>query len=521
MRGRVVTLSLVLVAVGGCREADERFGDPAELVGPIPLASHVAYVHRGTHRLLLVEPTSGAVRSVALVEDIRAVTEANAEVMVIGGGGRAPVLERVDATGATRRIELPGAYDRIEASPDGRFAILLYDPRATPAAGAPAARNANELAVVDLTAGSARREVLGTESVAPREVVYSAQGSLAAVLLDSAIAVVDLTGAAPALRIPLELPGGDRLSPTKALFSPDAAFLYVHARASTDVLSIELLRDGTALRASINFLAGPAGAQLSDIAVVGDGPSLVHAVAAAFLHAPSASLLLLDARGDTSLTREVEVRAVGTWLSPLEDGLVLFHANADTPGTTGGYAFAVWDPLAELADESTLGGTTVGPVHVAAGGLLVFEHQTAVEGTNAITVASTSREQGRLRVRASPVVVGGTLTAVAADRTRGEVYLGVTVARRDSGAAPDEADEDRFDRPTGTLVVVRGQSLDITGVPLDHVVERLGLLGGHVFATHPSTTGHLTFLPRDDLRRESARSADALTLAGVLDGEEP
>ena len=49
MRGRVVTLSLVLVAVGGCRDADERFGDPAELVGPIPLASHVAYVHRGTH----------------------------------------------------------------------------------------------------------------------------------------------------------------------------------------------------------------------------------------------------------------------------------------------------------------------------------------------------------------------------------------------------------------------------------------------------------------------------------------
>jgi hypothetical protein len=97
----------------------------------------------------------------------------------------------------------------------------------------------------------------------------------------------------------------------------------------------------------------------------------------------------------------------------------------------------------------------------------------------------------------------------------------VEVPREESGAGPDLDDPEDFAGTVGSLVAVDPETLALDGVALDAVVETLGLVGEHLFATHGHRLGDVTFLARSSLKREGARRISGFLAGRLFDrGEE-
>ncbi len=531
MRNAILAVGLAAtVALTGCGDRDDRFTEDLDVIGPVEAAGHLVWLNKTTRTLLAVDPAKGGVPIAAPVGPLpRTVAPASGGAWVLGGRGDAPQLDLVSLPdGDVTSIDLPGSYDRIAVSPSRRHAVLFYDPALPPAPGSPAARNQNEVSVVDFDAKKASLEALQTESLAPRGVVFAPTGTLAAVVLDAAIVVLDLSDPARKVRIPLKLPGGDDLTPEEAIFSADAKYLFVRTSEAEDVLSIELGVQGDDLTAFVNFLFVAGAGGLSDIAVPA-GDAFNGTVVALWRNGGSGGALgaALDATGDESRTHLARLTFPARSVEDLGGGrLLLFPA----PGgfASGGDKVAGWEPLTDLLEEDKLQGTFDLAPRVAAG--IAFFSHSAVEipgrgTTAALTGVSLSVSQARLRVNLTPIVVSGETSAAAIDPATGRLYLGVTVLREESGAAPAYDDED--DQPggeTGSIVEISaavdesgGANVVIRGVPLDERITSLGVALGHVWAMHEDPMGDVTIVPVDALGREGARRWDGLFTAGVLD----
>ena len=512
---RAVTSSLVLAALWGC-ERDPRWTRPLEILGPVAAAERLVFANAGAEVLVLLEPNGEAPTAhLPLLGRPVALAAAGDRVLVLGHRAGAPHLEVIELpSGARRQVNLPGAYDRLLVAPDGEAAVLLYDASAPPRPGVPAARNLNEIAVVDLSAGRAERVVLETESIAPRDVVWSPSGELAAVVLDAALALIDVTDPSRRLRVPLKLPGGEALTPEEVLFAPGGGQLFVRAGGTRDVLALEVTRSAAGLAASLNFLFLPGAERLRDIAV-SSAEGLGGRVVGLWDRAGGGSLAaVLEGSGAVLETRVVTLAERHQRLEELGGGLFLLHGSPARLGERGGAALAVWEPGEDRLHEDRLAGPTTAPPVIARGAVF-FQHLAGVGGPPAMTAVAVEATAARLRLRQSPLAVTGTLQGVAPLPGGDGVLLGVDVPRRDSGAAPQDDSRDQFYGTTGALVVVN-DALDIEGLVLDASIGAVGSLGDSYFALHPDPRGDVTFVPRATPTRAAARRVSGYLLTGLL-----
>ncbi len=522
MRIRLLALALLVAA---CGTRGERWERDLEPIGPVAAGDSLAWLVPVTNRLVVIDAPARKARTFPSGEAPRSLAAIDGGVVVLGGPGNAPRLGRYGLPSGDRTvIPLPAAYDRIAVAPGGTRAVLTFDPAAAPAPGSPAARNFNEIAVVDLAAGTATAVSLATESLAPREVVFSPAGDLAAVVLDAAVALVDLANPTLRVRIPLKLATGTELSPEEAIFAPDGAFLYVRTAEADDVLAIEIQGRPTELGGSINFLFVAGGGDLTDIAVP-TGPGFERAVAALYRSGTGGLAALLDATGDESNQHVATLTRPTAGIGDLGDGRLLLHAAPSAARTTAARAVAVWEPLADrLAEDLLPGPLAAAPRFGANAGYFVHD---AVDlagrsATPALTVV-TAEAGARLEVRLTSVGLASDAGPSAVLPETGVFLVGVDVEREGSGAAPsgDEAD---YNDCTGSVVTVGpaggAGALPIGGVVLDERIVDLGLAGEFVWARHHAATGDVTVLPVADLRRSAARRYEGLFLAGALEGKE-
>jgi hypothetical protein len=518
---KLLLLALALL-VAACGTRGDRWDDSLDPVGPVAAGVHLVWFVPTTGRVVAIDLAGEEVRSFPAGAVPRALAAVDGGVAVLGGTGHRPGLRRLALpSGDATSLAVPAAYDRIAVAPGGTKAVLYFDPAAPPAPGSPAARNFNEIAVVDFATGAVRAVSLDTESLAPRGVVFSPAGDLAAVVLDAAVALVDLADPAVHVRIPLKLAGGEELAPVEALFSPDAAFLYVRAAAARDVLAIEVRREAGELGGSVNFLFVP-GADLVDDIVVPAGPGFERSVAAVFRSGATGIAALLDATGDASKGHLAPLSRRASGIEDLGGGRLLLYPATSASGANVPRAVAAWEPLTDRLDEDLLPGPSSRPPRFAPGAGFFFHDAVSLPGTGAtpaLTVVTVDDTGARLRVQLTSVGLAHEPGPSAVAPDTGLLLLGVDVLRKDSGAARDEDGGDASEL-TGSLVAVGpagGAELPIGGIALDDPIVDLGLAGAYLWARHDTASGDVTVLPLADLRRSAARRYDGLFLAGALE----
>jgi len=458
------------------------------LVSVVPQTSRVVRVRKG-EQPQSIPIAAGARKAARLQGDV---------VAVLTGDTRRPLLQLVSVDGAeVRTVDLPGAYDTLAFSADNRYGVLTYS---TASLGPDVvARNLNEVAVVDVEARAVTRFALGTESLAPRSVVFApphADRQYVAITLDRGVAIFD---AKDPRRAPRRIP--TRLSETQpevavqeALFSPAGDVLFLRLTGMDDVFAVELSREGDQLLASVNFLAGGTG--LSDISLPPEAaPGTERSVVA--VYSGSQEAMVLDASG-TQDVRRLPLGAPLTSARVLADGRVLFYEGKLRTVTA-------WDVVTGKSGTVLLSAGFDAVRFSDALGAAVFRHPSTPSGS-ALSVVTVREEDTRLRVRISPIPVSRPVQADVMDEARGRIYFA----------------------PQGLPAVARldVETLGIEQITLDAPVTALYYLPGkNVLAAQHSdpALGDVTLIPADRLKRGAAERVRYYTLADELDraSEEP
>lgn len=506
-------LALSAFALTACTGGDPAITEPLVVSGPTVVANHLVWVDHTTARVVWVDVDT-AIDSVELGrEDVRSAVFAPDRVALLtGGDAPAAVSVRIPG-GEVAAVDLFARFDRAFASDSGRFLVALHDARlarSTPLV----AVNHNEIAVVDLAGGTARRVALDTESTSPRNVVFSADETRAAIVLDAALVVVELEGDG-LVRVPLKLPNGERLTPEQVVFAPDTEYLFLRTSGTPDVVALELLGTGDQSTGVLNFLAVPGAERLLDLAVDADDPDHVLAV---FRGADVPTIAArLAADGDVAATRTVELAGQASRIALLDNRTVLLHGSPDVLGSAGNAFVSGWDLEDDLVEQDNLAGPTMGPAAIG-GTSAFFVHSAEGGNATALTALAIRREAIRLSVALRPVVLGGNVRDYAFSPSDQRVVLGVDIVREDSGAAPLPVRPYGDSRDTtGALAVVDAETLAIETVVLDDPIQRVGTIGDHVYATHGGAFGDVTFVPLASVERGAARRVDGVLLTGLFD----
>ncbi|QRO02094.1 hypothetical protein JRI60_25320 [Archangium violaceum] len=453
------------------------------LVSVVPQTQRVVRVRQG-EKPQGIPIAQGARRAVRLQEDL---------VAVLTGDLRHPLLQLVSVdSGDVRTLELPGAYDTLAFSADNRFGVLSYS---TASLGPDVvARNLNEVAVVDVEAREVTRLALGTESLAPRSVVFAPpkeDRQYVAITLDRGVVVLD---AKAPRRAPRRIP--TRLSETQpevavqeALFSPNGDVLFLRLSGMDDVFAVELGREGDELTASVNFLAGGTG--LSDIELPpASAPAAERSVLA--VYAGSQEAMVLDARGLQDVPR-LPLGAPLTSTHVLADGRALFY---DAKLRT----VVAWDVATGKSGTVLLSAGFDAVRFSDALGTAVFRHPSVGSGGAALSVVTVREEDTRLRVRINPIPVSRTVGVDVMDTARGRLYF----------------------VPQGQFILARldVETLAIDQVTLDAPISALHYLPARdmLAAQHAEPAlGDVTLIPADRLERGAAERVRYFTLADELD----
>jgi hypothetical protein len=234
---RALTLSLILLALAAC-ERDGHFERPLNPGQARVLDTHLAWVLPEQREVVLVDPSAPHARRVALAGEARA-------TQVAPDGRGWLVLDFDGATwiplnGAVRRIPLGGSYQRVAFAPDGARAVLY----AEQGAGATLS-NPNQIAVLDLEAGTATERTLRSYGSAPQQVVVApdtAGRPLAWLLAERYLALIDLSlPAAREVVVHLVLAADPReVTPAQVAFGEvdGVPVTFVRALGSDDLFSL-------------------------------------------------------------------------------------------------------------------------------------------------------------------------------------------------------------------------------------------------------------------------------------------
>ncbi|MBS2032180.1 MAG: hypothetical protein JST54_30050 [Deltaproteobacteria bacterium] len=508
---RTNAVALAAVAALGCGTRSASWDAPIDVVGPVVAANELVWLNRSQSVAEVLDP-SGAKLPMGL--DVLALPRTLAATpngfVITGGRGDAPLFDAISLPDGTRRsLTVGGAYDHIAVSDDGHYAVLSFDPAIAPAPGGPAARNNNQITVVDLFAFTQTTLSLNTESLAPEKVIFSPGDPVAAVVMDGTIVLLALDQPTHQVQVPLKLPDGTVLHPQQTLFAPDGKYLYVRTANSDDVLALEVDVSDAGIESAVNFLFFPGASGLVDIAVP-QGAGFNRYVAALYQGAGSGTAALLDATGNTSLTHVFSSLAgVPSHFADLGGGALLIYPSSGT-------AVAGWEPLVDRTDTDILPAAPNGSPLVSHGHAF-FVHASVSTSAGAAAELSgvTLVDDGsRLVLHQSPLELDGSPTASAIDPASGLLLLGVPVNAMGSGAAPVPGeDPNDTSRITGSVVTVQPDSLALGGLVLDDGVVQMGVAGTFGFATHQSALGDVTFFPL-----QGASRADAMRVYGFLAG---
>jgi hypothetical protein len=220
------SLLAILIIASACGGRDPIYSQP---LTPLPLLatdSALVQVIPQTARAVRLRPGESPLPiKLSPGARVAARVPGSEQLAVLGGTLKAPRLDLVDVqSGAAVALEIPGLFDALHFSPDGKLVLLTHSPEAksTPLA----ARNLNETALVDLASHAVSRIQLETESLAPRQVVFGPEEPdrrLVAVAFERGVAIFDaLHPDRPARRIPIRPAGSvEETSVREAIFSSD------------------------------------------------------------------------------------------------------------------------------------------------------------------------------------------------------------------------------------------------------------------------------------------------------------
>lgn len=489
---------VLIVALSACGRRGSLY--EAELA-PLPLvttSSAVVQVVPQTNRAVVVRPGQARPSAVLVSSGARLATRVPGRevVAILSGSARAPTLDLVDLEANTiDTIEAPGAFDRMTFSPEGAFGILTYD--ASRSAGL-AARNLNELALLNVGDATLTRISLDTEGVAPRFVQFApAVGGrrLVAIALDRGLALFDaLRPNVPPRRIALRPPGSTSdAGVLEFVFSRDTRWLFVRTLGVDDVVAIELGPEvGAPPSASINFIAGGVG--LADLELApesaGDGVLAVYST--------SQEAFLLDARGIQDNQRRVGLPAAFTQVAPIGPGRVLLWA----PSTR---AVLVWDVLDGRTGVATLAGLPDRSWPLPALGRAALLLPAIDSSAAALDTLSVTEDPNRLRVRVQTVQLARKPTAFTFSDDQELLFAAVP-------------------QPAGlpAVVTVELRSLALSEIVLDVPITGLAHLanGGQLVAEHASPFGDLSVMPAGAVDRLAVTRFSDFALTGALDRPE-
>ncbi len=475
----------LVALLAACGSRGGTYAEPLDQEGPFAGASEVAALNATDGALLAADPVLGTIRAFPMPSGARnlALTPDGLTALVVTGDtltppGLSAVSLSPGSLGTQRAIALPASPDVVNVSPDGRYVLLTVDPSETQAGPGQALVDPNQAVVVDLSTGSALAVALGTDSPAPRGVVFAPPGQggtqLVAVLFDKGIAVLDLGAPQQVLRVPVRIQGGPDVTPLKAIFSSfvgGQGYLYVMAAQTDDVIAVSLAT-GSGLQASINFLAGAQG--LTDIALPPGPPPPATVLA---LYGQSQQALQLDATGRVDLTVTAALGAPATQLAQVAPGLLL----AFSTGSSAANQLFAWDPAQGQIAAATLDGPVQGLAVSPAGGFAVA---TVASTPPELAVLQTGQGPNGPTLAVSPLIVAAPPLGVQFDAS-GLCYF----------AQEGEPFLTRLDPAT-----LSSQSVTLDSSPTD-----LLLLPAAAIAVQPSPYGQLTAVPTGAFDRTDAR----------------
>jgi hypothetical protein len=494
---RALVLGLVVV-LAGCGRRGTLY-DAA--IAPLPLvgtSKAVVQIVPQTRRAVVVKPGEATPATVLITPGARAAVKVpGSEVIaVLTGALRSPKLDLLDVEAReVTTLDVPGAFDRITFSPEGAFGVLAYD--AVKSAGL-AARNLNEVALLNVAALGVTRVQLDTEGLAPRFVQFGpAVGGrrLVAVALDRGVAIFDaLRPEVAARRIALR-PAGSAVDAavSELLFSRDAKWLFVRTLGVDDVVVIELGAEvGAPVSASINFVAGGAG--LSDLELAPEAAG--DAVLASY--SLSKEVLLLDARGIQDNVKRLTLPAALPNLATIAPGRVLLWSPASRSAV-------VWDVVDGRSGVATLSGVPDRAFALPQLGRAVLTFPAIDSGSSAIDALSFTEEPNRLRLRAQTIQLARKPSAVTLSADQEALFVAVPQATNQPA-----------------VVTVELRTMALSEVVLDAAVSGLLHLPaeGKVVADHGSAYGDLSILPVGATERLSVTRVADFALSGDLDRPE-
>jgi hypothetical protein len=490
MRATLAALALLLF---GCGTRGDLYTSAISPLPPIATRAALVLVVPQTNRAVVVSPGQDTTSALVISGGARvaAAVPGGTQVAVLGGSVAAPVLDLVDpAAGQVTVLPLPGAFDQLTFSEDGRWAVATY---AATSGGKLAARNLNEIALVDLSNWAVTRLQLDTESLAPRQVIFGppeGDRRLVTVALERGVAVFDAHRPQLAPRRISIRPQGSQTDSTvlEALFSHDGGFLFIRATGLDDVIAVELSRGPEGIGASINFLAGGRG--LRDIAL--PGQETIPGVVAVF--AESREGWLLDPRGITDNNLTVALPEPLTAVRAMQGTHVLFHAPQAR-------SVVAWNLADGKSGTAVLDSSAQPPYFAEAHNLAIFPHASATSaGSAALSVVTVEDDVNRLRIRIRSIALARPLTTAILGEGEGRLFFGL--------------------QERSELVSLELGTLAIHQVTLDARLAQLVRLpdGDWLGAIHPGDPlGDVTFLPAASQDRLEAIRYRGLALTGALD----
>ena len=488
---------LALAAVAALSACGVRGSLYTSAIKPLPLVATSAamvQVVPQTRRAVIVAPGEGPPAAAYLSANPRlAARVPGAELVTIfAGTPKAPKLDLLDvSTREVQTLDVPGFFDTIVFSDDGRFGLLAYV--ATAGTGQLTARNLNEVALLAVQSRTLVRLQLDTESLAPRGVLYGPaepNRQLVAVLLERGVAIFDALHPDVAPRRISIRPQGStsESSVQQAVFSADAHWLYLRASGLDDVIAVELGPEiGQPVAASINFVSGGRGLSAIERAPSGF-PDSVLAV-----YSTSAEAWLLDARGIQDNMKSLQLPAAMDNLKLLDGTRVLLWDQ-------GGKSVAAWDVADGRSGTVTLDATFAPPIVLPDMGRALFAHSSVGGSGPALSTLVVTDETNRLRLRVQ----------------------GIQLAKPLAGAVVDGATQRLFFSVAGSssLVTMDLRTLQLVEVALDSAVQQLWYLpqGDWLVADHVGYgLGDVTVVPAGTSDRAGALRYTDFALTGDLD----
>jgi len=222
-------------------------------------------------------------------------------------------------------VEVRANFNQMRVSPDGVWAICYHDADAESESSGGGVQSYSEVSVVNTDTGEHFPMVVGFN---PREVQFTDDSSLAVVVSDAYLALIDLTDAEPSPdRIPIS---EDLIDPPEAeevLLAPDGTYAFVRQFGATDLTLVDLFTQ------TVDSIA--TGDNPTDLDITPDG---TQAIAVARGSSELWIYELADPYGTAAIVDMPESDVFGSVLMSPDNSKGLLYSTA-----TGLSRYGVWD----------------------------------------------------------------------------------------------------------------------------------------------------------------------------------